>query len=294
MPHHRAMRDALHPSPDDAFAAWSARVRANAEQVERMREAADPADFYGPTATFFRADPRRRDEPLLDDLLALARRDETWLDIGAGAGRYALPLALAVSEVVAVEPSPGMAAALREGMVEGGIANVRVVEGGWPPAEPTTGVPIADPPHADVAMIAHLGYDIERLEPFLRAMERAARRLCVAVLMERAPASVADPFWPIVHGEERIPLPALGEFVAVLGALGRPFEVRLHERAPRTYESADEAIESIRRQLWIAEGGAKGAVFVAAARERLVELDGRWTLRDQPIGLVGLVSWTPG
>ena len=38
---------------------------------------------------------------LLDILLSLARPGETWLDIGAGAGRYALPLALHVREVIA-------------------------------------------------------------------------------------------------------------------------------------------------------------------------------------------------
>lgn len=287
------MSDVLLPTVADALAAWSARVRANSEQVERVREVPDPTDFYGPTTGLFRADPRRRDEALLDDLLALARPDETWLDIGAGAGRYALPLALAVREVIAVEPSSGMAGALREGMTEHGIANVRVIEGGWPPSDPTTGVPIASPPMADAALIAHLGYDIERLGPFLHAMEASAARLCAAILMERQPASVADPFWPIVHGEERIPLPALREFLVVLMAFGRPFEVRLHERAPRAFGSADEAVGFLRRQLWVAEGGSKDRRFVAAVRERLVEREGRFTLADQRTLPVGLVTWRP-
>ena len=217
------MSDALRPLLDEVLAAWAARVRANAEQVERFREVPDPPDFYAPVSDLFRADPRRDDEPTLDQLRALARPDDTWLDIGAGAGRYALPLALVVREVVAVEPSAGMVQALRDGMVEHGIANLRIVQGGWPPEAPTTGAPIADPPRADVALIAHLGYDIEQLGPFLNAMEAAAERLCVAVLMERQPSSIADPFWPIVHGEERIPLPALPEFLTVLTARDRAF-----------------------------------------------------------------------
>ena len=52
-------------------------------------------------------------------------------------------------------------------------------------------------------------------------MEAVTRRLAVAVLMERQPASVADACWPPVHGESRIALPALPEFVELLRAMGR-------------------------------------------------------------------------
>lgn len=286
--------DALHPTPDAAFAAWAARVRANAEQVERFREEADSPDFYGPVSASFRADPHRTDEPLLDDLLALSHPGETWLDIGAGAGRYALPLALRVGPVIAVEPSQGMADALEAGAAEAGVDRVRLLRGGWPPSAPTTGAPLPGSPTADVALIAHLGYDIEAFDAFLTAMEAAARRLCVAVLMERQPSSAADEFWPIVHGEERVPLPGLRELVVVLVALGRVFEVRIHERPPRPYASEDEAIAFLRRQLWIAEGGRKDRVFVAAARKRLVQTPEGFVLRSWRPLPMGLLSWIPG
>ena len=55
-----------------------------------------------------------------------------WLDIGAGGGRYALPLALAVREVVAIDPSPSMLAALTEDAAANGIENTRAIEGRWP------------------------------------------------------------------------------------------------------------------------------------------------------------------
>jgi hypothetical protein len=109
--------------------------------------------------------------------------------------------------------------------------------------------------------------------------------------MERQPSSVADPFWPIVHGEERVPLPALREFLVVLMALGRTFELRVHARPPRAFTDRDEAVGFLRRQLWIEEGGAKDRVFVEAVRERLVEQDGAFVLRDQRPLPTGLVSW---
>jgi hypothetical protein len=88
-----ASGDPLRPDPDALLASWGRRVRANAEQVDRFAEQRSQ-DHYAPVANRFRVDPRRADDPSLDALLQLARPDESWLDIGAGGGRYALPLAL--------------------------------------------------------------------------------------------------------------------------------------------------------------------------------------------------------
>ena len=132
----------------------------------------------------FRADPRRRDEPTLESLRSLVRPSDTVLDVGAGGGRYALPLALGAQEVIAVDPSEGMLRVLREGMAAYEIANIRVVGGRWPA--------VAAGLAADVVLIAHLGYDVEDIGPFLDAMEAAARRTCVAVLLEQPPPTEAD------------------------------------------------------------------------------------------------------
>ena len=213
----------------DLEADWADRVRANRVQAERFRE--DKAgDFYAPVSNLFVADPRRSGEPALDALLAMASADESWLDIGAGAGRYALPLALKVREILAVEPSGGMRRALRTGMSEHGIANVRVIAGAWPDAM----AELETLPAVDTALIAHVGYDIEAIGPFLDAMEQATRRRCIAMLTDRSPASVADPFWPLVHGEERVPLPALPDLVELLRARGRTTAVEAVERSPRS------------------------------------------------------------
>jgi molybdenum cofactor cytidylyltransferase len=281
---------------DLAAAAWAARVRADHEQVDRLREVPDAPDFYAPVSSLFRADPHRVDDPQLAALLALARPEETWLDIGAGAGRFALPLALAVREIIALDPSAGMLEALRVGMSEHRIANIRIVEARWPldPAEAARlGV---GPGCAEVSLVAHLGYDIEAIGPFVDAMEAAARRRCVAVLMDRQPSSVADRFWPLVHGEPRVRLPALREFVKLLRARGREPIVSESPRPPRGFDSMAELERFVRRQLWVAEGSAKDAVFVAALPDMAVERDGRWELVADPSlppAVVGVVDWEP-
>lgn len=272
----------------DLEATWAERVRANREQAERLRETMG-GDFYAPVSGLFVADPRRTGEPVLEVLQALARPEDTWLDIGAGAGRYALPLALRVRAVIAVEPSAGMRRALRTGLGEHGIENLRVVPGTWPEALSELG----DLPAADVALIAHVGYDIEEIGPFLDAMETAVGERCVAVLTDRSPAAVADPFWPVVHGESRVPLPALPQLVELLRARGRETEVIRVERSPRTFESVDALTAFLRRQLFIAEGGEKDIHFRASLPDMIVRRDGAWTLAEGPAGSVGVVTWSP-
>lgn len=264
---------------------WCERVRANREQVERVREVPDGTDFYAPVSGLFRADPDRSDDPVLAQLIALAKPGETWIDIGAGAGRYALPLARAVGNVVAIEPSSSMLAALDEGIAANGLTNLRSMPDRWP---------MADPPTADVALIAHVGYDIEAIGPFVAAMEATARRLCVAVLMERPPAAVADPFWPIVHGESRLALPALPEFVELLRARGHEPVVTVTERQPRRFDERAQLEGFLRRQLWIADGGEKERRFREAFEELAVKgADGRFSLAGQESSGVGVVTWAP-
>jgi molybdenum cofactor cytidylyltransferase len=264
--------------------AWAERVRANREQVDRFREVPDGTDFYAPVTSLFRADPDRTDEPVLDVLRGLARPRETWLDVGAGAGRYALPLARIVREVIAIDPSKGMLAALDEIAAEHAIANVRTIAARWP---------MADPPTGDVGLIAHVGYDIEAIGPFVRALETSSRRLCVAVLMERQPSSIADALWPPVHGEERVSLPALPDFVELLRARGHEPEVVMQEREPRAFASRDELAGFLRRQLWIADGGEKERRFDAALDRLIEDRDGGFGLAGQRPLPVGVVSWAP-
>jgi SAM-dependent methyltransferase len=285
MPLTPSVSDALRPSVDAACAAWAARVRVDHEQVERCREMADPADFYAPMAQRFAQDPARTDEPVLDVLLSLARPGERWLDIGSGGGRYALPLARHGCRVMAVDPSPAMLAVLKESMARHAIDGIDIIEGRWPLTE----VP---GPDADVALMAHVGYDIEDIGAFLDAAEASSRRLCVAVKGESAMTTAASLLWQPVHGEPRVVLPAAPELITLLMARGRLPEVRLAERQPPATASLDELIDGTRRQLWLRPGSPKDERMVELVTGMATQRLGGWALDWHPTR-IAIVTWSP-
>ena len=279
---------------DVADRAWADRVRGNREQVERIREEPDGPDFYASVSSIFRDDPDRIGDPVLEALRAHARPDDTWLDIGAGAGRYALPLARIVDHVVAIDPSVSMLEVLRAGMREHSIDNVAAVEGRWPPPGEHAMKLLAAELPADISLMAHVGYDVEAIWPFLEAMERATRRECLALLMERSPAMLAEPFWREVHGERRIALPALPALVDLLAAHGRSPEVRMLESSRRRWGSRDEIESFVRRQTWVVPGSVKDGLMQALIDKWIVNLpDGTVDLSVVEPLKVGLVSWAP-
>ena len=289
-------RAAATPGPDlarsrDLEAAWAARVRADREQAERVREAPAGDDFYAPVSSMFVADPRRTDDVVLDTLLTIARPGQRWLDVGAGAGRFALPLALVVDEVIALEPSAAMLAALVEQAARHGIGNIRPVAAAWPPADPA----LAEAVRADVVLVAHLGYDIEAIGPFVDALEAAARRDCVAVLDEGSPVTPALPFWPLVHGEERVVLPSLPEFLELLEARGRRVEVTRSEREPRAFGSRETLLAWFRNQLFVAPGSAADERLLASLEGRVEAGPDGLRLADSRPRVVAVVRWpAPG
>jgi CTP:molybdopterin cytidylyltransferase MocA len=275
--------------------AWASRVRRNREQVDRVREEPDGPDFYAKVSSVFRDDPDRTGDAVVDALAKHVRPDDLFLDIGAGAGRYALPLARILRRGgIAIDPSRSMLGVLREAMRDHGIDNIEVVEGRWPEAVEAAGRHLAGRLPADVSLIAHVGYDIEAIWPFLEAMERATRRECLAVLMERSPASLAEPLWPPIHGESRISLPALPAFVDLLAAHGRSPDVEMLESSRRSWASREEIETYVRRQTWVAPGSAKDARLQRLLDEWLVPAPGGgFELSVAEPLRVGLVAWDP-
>ena len=261
--------------------AWAAAVRGNREQAERLREEPDAGDHYAPIAAAFRADPRRTDDTTLAALQQIAEPDDVWVDVGAGAGRFALALALCVREVIAIEPSAGMRAEFEEIRAEHGIENARVFDQRWP---------TADPPRGNVAMISHVGYDIEPIGAFLDTMERSAARECVAVMYEQAPGGLFHELWPAIHGEPQVQLPGLAALLELLEARGA--DVSVNRAQQRRWSSGSrEQVESFaRRRLWLKPDSPKLDRLRDALDDLLVSDDNE-TLATPTTMTQGIVRW---
>ena len=176
-----------------AVETWGEMVRVEHEQSDRMR-GARPTDHWTQYARQFKADPRRTDDELVERLRSRLQPDDTLLDVGAGGGRLALPLALSCRSVTAVEPSPSMCAVLRETAEENGI-DVGVVEAEWADAQVEA---------ADVILCSHVIYVIEDIGAFVSKINSHARRLVLMVVFQSAPQSQMYQLWEQVHGNPGI------------------------------------------------------------------------------------------
>ena len=115
------------------------------------------------------------------------------------------------------------------------------------------------------------------------------------MLTDQSPASVADPFWPPVHGDGAGPAagPAGAGRAAPGAAAGTTGDQRV-ERTPRTFDSFDGLATFVRRQLWIADDGEKEQRFrEALARMARERDDDGWTLASPPVGSIGIITWSP-
>lgn len=274
----------LRPSAEEAAAAWRELVIAERDQVERLPNRPRPEDFYGPIADRFKSDPHRTDEPVLDVLRGLVQDHETWMDIGAGGGRYTLPIALLARRVIAVEPSAGMRNALVEAAQEHSIENIEVFDERWPGE--------SHAPVADVAFISHVGYDIAEIDGFLDMMDAHATRLCLAVMFSHAPITEWAPLWQAVHGEERDLLPAAGEMMTLLFSRGKTPEVTFLDLPPRTYDDIESLHASARRPLWVLPDSEQDKRLEQAVRDLAVKVEGGYALNAAPRRL-GVITWRP-
>ena len=200
---------------------YAARVDAVVAQRTRLRGPQPPGDLFGdlpPESPLLTAEPRRQIEPNLQIIADYVRPDDVIVDVGGGAGRFSLPLALRCREVVNVDPSAAMLAAFEANARRAGIANVRTVHSGWP---------AADPPHGNVVLVNHVTYLTRDIVPFVEALTRAASRRVVVTVGFPPPPARSYKLFQLVYDEDSVPVPGHVELVNVLWELGVQPDVRM-------------------------------------------------------------------
>ena len=114
------------------------------------------------------------------------------------------------------------------------------------------------------------------------------------VMFMNAPQSHLAPLWQLVHGEERVELPALPELLDVLWEIDiYPDLEMVQNEGPRVFESRDAASEELRIRLYVPSDAEHEQKLRAALDELLIETPSGLQVKGAPTQRQGLVSWSP-
>ena len=281
---------------------YAARVDAVMAQRARLRGAEPSGDLYGelePDHPLLKADPRRPLDANLRALADLIEPSDAIVDVGGGAGRMSLPLALRCRSVTNVDPSASMGAAFLANARAAGISNVALVQGDWL---------AADAPQGTVALVNHVTYLTRDIVPFIEKLERAGSRRVIVTVNAPPPPSWNRVLFQLVHGEAEEVVPGHAELMNVLWEMGRlpdltmlsPQNVRLVVPLPSRAAALDLAVQRVANEQW-AHWPATAALEArtrAAVEQHFDELyaqgaDG-FTPRWISLGREVLITWQPG
>ncbi|TDB99189.1 class I SAM-dependent methyltransferase [Nonomuraea longispora] len=165
----------------------------------------------------------------------------TLLDVGAGSGAASLPLHERIGHLYAVDTSAAMLEALETRADKLGVP-VTTITGRWPDVAD-------DVPVADVAIAAHVVYNVPDLAGFLRALDRRTQGRVVLELPHRHPMSWLTPLWQHFHGVDRPVRPVAEDCVALAAALGYPVRVEEREAPLERFTSLEELAASACRRI---------------------------------------------
>lgn len=211
---------------------YAARVDAVLAQRTRLRGPQPPGDLFGglsPDHPLLRSDPRRPLEPNLKIIAGYVQPDDVIIDVGGGAGRLSLPLALRCREVINVDPSAGMLSGFETTAAQAGISNIRAVHADWLDVEP---------PHGSFALVNHVTYMTHEIVAFIEKLEAAATgRVLITVNNPPSPSRNLELF-RLVYGEDEEVVPGHVELVNVLWEMGIEPDIRMLPDPPPVLPSA--------------------------------------------------------
>ena len=264
---------------------WKSRVESHhAQSLRVMDESWRQGDFWRTLAPMFRADPHRTDDEALNAISDLVSADSTMLDVGGGAGRFAVALAFRCRSVTVVDPSESMLDQLREACAEAGRSNVESVLSEWETAEVEA---------ADIVLCSHVVYGVADIRPFIEKLNAHARSRVVLVSFVASPQSTVSQLWEPVYGERRVNLPALPELTNVLWEMGiYPSIDMLTPSAPQTFADVDAAMSEVSRMMFIGDESDARARLESVIEDYLERTDDGFRIAGARPVRQGVITWT--
>ncbi|MCY4576025.1 MAG: class I SAM-dependent methyltransferase [Chloroflexi bacterium] len=229
-------------------------------------------------------DVHRTDDPAVNGLFALIDSDTTVLDVGGGAGRFALPLATRAKHVTVVEPSDEAVGILRERAAAAGLSNITVVNERWE---------VADIATADLVLCSLVLHHVPEGAAFItKLQERASGRVAIIEMME-PPSALEVPFYERVYGAVPTPMPGVPELLDLLWAMDiHPDVTMLPPETAVMGRDRDEITSQIRRRLDVEEHTPEDSRLLAALDELLEETPNGYTVTGIAPRRPAIITWT--
>lgn len=276
---------------DSAIESWREQVQAHDRDMAALRGSGhEGGQGQGRAGGFGYAnrplDPYRTDDAALNALFTALGSGTEVLDVGGGAGRFALPLATRAKSVTVVERSADSVDLLKSRAAEAGITNITVINAPWEDAKA---------PVADMVLCSLVLHHVQEAEPFVGKLQQYATDRVVVLEMGETPGSMDRPFYEKVYGFAPTPLPGLAKVMELLWAMDIYPDVEMISPEPVVLDTnRDAALEQLRRRLAVQEGTAQDERLRAAADELLEETSIGITVRGVAPRRQAIVSWRPG
>jgi Methyltransferase domain len=244
-----------------------------AERAAAAGGHSDPGYWDRRAPTFARSTQARSDA-FLDVLAPYISPRKTLIDVGAGSGRHAVPLAERLEWVTAVEPSEGMRAQIPP------RDNMTVVASTWQDAAVAP---------ADLLICSHVLYGVDDPVSFITKMETSARERVFIMLRESPMAHLGALVRDRMLGEEPR-LPRFSDLFMLLMQMGIAPDVRFTSYPnPQRYADMDEALADCEAMIGDRWDEKRGRPIV----EGLLERDTDGLVFNGGVTLTGIAHWQP-
>jgi SAM-dependent methyltransferase len=173
------------------------------------------------------------------------------LDVGAGPGTLAVPLASRCAHVTAVEPATGMVEVMKEFALEEGVENLEVVAKRWEDVDPSELSGLYDIVFASYSLgMPDIRTAVEKM------CKLATKRVCLYWFLGSSPwEQWMIELWPALHGQEYRSGPKADVLFHVLYDMGiYPNIEMLQMPHTRIFSDMDAAVEALKQEYRVETG----------------------------------------
>ena len=225
---------------------------------------------------------KRKGDILLERVKENLSSFDTVLDIGAGTGRWAIPLAKVTSKVTVIEPARAMSDILKLNAQKAGVSRkIELVDSTWEAAETDV---------CDMVICIHAMYSSPDFTAFVKKMEAHARRSCYMRVRYFPIDGIIQELNQKIHGT----IHDSPDFIIAYNALlqmGIYADVFMEEmRRDWRNDSSEAAFARAKHHLHLENDKAHDELITATLKRRLSFNDGLYCWPD---GMTtALISWS--